>query len=133
MNADAVMLHQIWRETDRKLRSHAREVRENKGVREASEFARWLNFSGVIRILEANPQSEPLPVDGPALRRLCDEVILQCGECFKGGKADPKYSASDIAEINRKLDLLLTPPSAATTAEAGNPSEPALHVLEGGL
>lgn len=133
MNTDAVTLHQLWRETTRKLEAHAREVRENKGVLEASLFARWLTFSGVVKMLEANPQPEPLRVDGAALRRLAHEVISLCGEAFKSGRADPKYAASDIAEINRKLDLLLSPSSAAATARVGDAAEPALRVLEGGV
>lgn len=138
MQFDSVMLHQIWRETTRKLEAYARDVRENKNVREASEFARWLQFSGVIKILEAFPQAEPLRVDGAALRKLAHELVLDCGECFRNGKADAKYAASDIAEINRKLDLIaahvstISPLIPATTEAAGNPSDPVLHVYSGG-
>jgi len=138
MQFDSVTLHQVWRETNRRLESLARDVRENKNVREASEFARWLQFSGILKILEASPQPEPLLVDGVALRKQVRDLVYDCGECFRNGKADAKYAASDIAEINRKLEVIaahistLSPPVAATTSEAGNPAEPVLHVIAGG-
>jgi len=81
-------------------------VAECKRVDEASNFCRWLQFSGVLNILEAHPAGLPLPVDGKALRKQMDAILFECGELYKGGKHDPKYTTSDIAEINRKLDLL---------------------------
>jgi hypothetical protein len=99
----------MWRETDRFLDSLAQSVREGKRVTEASNFARWLLFSGLLSFLQENkdPQSS-LPFDPDALRKKADKLIYECGELFRGGKHDPKYAASDIAEINRKLDLLLS-------------------------
>ncbi len=86
----------------------AREVRENKNVMLASQFCRWLQFSGLVKILERLPAvKEPVPFDAKVLRKKVDDLLYECGELFRGGKADPKYAASDIAEINRKLDLLM--------------------------
>jgi len=137
MQTDVVTLHQIWRETTRKLESFARDVRESKRVLEASDFARWLQFSGVVKIMEAFPNPEPLRVDGAAIRKQISDLLYDCGESFRNGKADPKYAASDIAEINRKLEVIaahvatLSPPSKISTADTGN-SPPVLTVLEGG-
>lgn len=132
MYPDRVQLHVMWRETDRFLESLARDVRENKRVMEASQFCRWLNFSGFVKLLELNPQDAPLRVDGKGLQKKLNDLIYDCGELFRGGKHDPKYAASDIAEINRKLDDLtqrLSPPSSETT-DAANA---ALHVIQGGV
>jgi hypothetical protein len=97
----------MWRETDRFLDSLAASVREGKRVTEASNYCRWLQFSGVVSLLKENPSPSPLLVDGEGLRKKLDDLLYECGELFRGGKHDPKYAASDIAEINRKLDLLL--------------------------
>jgi len=132
MYPDRVQLHVMWRETDRFLESLAREVRENKRVMEASQFCRWLNFSGVVKLLESNPQDAPLLVDGKGLQKKLNDLIYDCGESFRLGKSDPKYAASDIAEINRKLDgltKLLSPPS-SETADAATAS---LLVIQGGV
>ena len=32
---------------------------------------------------------------------------MDCGDLFRGGKANAKYAESDIAEINSKLDRLM--------------------------
>jgi len=92
----------LWlgNETDRFLGRLRREVSENKNVMLASLFCRWLSGSGVIALLERESRCK-------TLRRLVDDILYDCGELFRAGKSDPKYAASDIAEINRKLDMLL--------------------------
>jgi hypothetical protein len=103
--ADAVFvpraeLRWIASETNRVLDGLARDVRENKNVMLASLYARWVQFSGVLAILERESNSN-------ALTKKVDDLLYECGELFRGGKHDPRYAVSDIAEINRKLDLLL--------------------------
>jgi hypothetical protein len=108
VNLEAHTLAWTWKETVNRLDSYARDVREAKNVMEASNFARWLLFSGLIGIFEMNPSSTPhLIVDADAVTKKVKDLLYECGELFRGGKADPKYAASDIAEINRKLDTLL--------------------------
>jgi hypothetical protein len=103
--SDAVWLQ---KETVNFLDQLAREVREGKNVMLASQFGRWLNFSGVIKVLEAFPSSRPyLEVDAVVVQDKLNDLLFDCGELFRGGKFDPKYAASDIAEINRKLDEIL--------------------------
>jgi len=137
MSTDSVLLHRIFSETRRKLEEFLKSVREQKHVMEASSFVRWLQFSGIFPLLEQSPQKPPLLVDVAILRNLVTDVVFECGEAFRNGKADPKYAASDIAEINRKLDVIaahvstLSPPLTATAA-VGDSAEPALFVLQGG-
>ncbi len=100
-------LHWLWKETINRLDSLARDVRECKNVMEASRFARWVDFSGLIQVFELNPCAhEHCKVDAAAVQKRVNDLIFECGELFRGGKADPKYAESDIAEINRKLDSL---------------------------
>ena len=47
-----VLLDTICRETSRHLDVLGREIRENKNVFEASRYLRWLEFSGVLKLLE---------------------------------------------------------------------------------
>ncbi len=125
-----VKFHQMWRETDRFLDTLAESVREGKRVMEASNFCRWLQFSGVVSLLKENPSPSPLRVDGEALRKKLDDLLYECGELFRGGKHDPKYAASDIAEINRKLDLLLSG-GKSSVPQPGELAE--LKIISGGL
>jgi len=137
VHTDTVNLHRVWNETTRFVETIHREVREGKSVMEWSRYGRWLRFSGVLEILEANPQEFPLEVNGKALRALVEDLLSECGEKFRTGKADPTYAQSDIAEINRKLDILarhvatISPP-ANKTAEVDAATTPALRVIEGG-
>jgi len=140
MQTDTVRLPQIWRETTRFLDTIHGEVREGKSVMEWSRFTRWLRFSGILEILEAHPQDFPHEVNGKALRAKVEDLLSDCGEKFRTGKADPTYTASDIAEINRKLDIIahrvatISPP-AIKTPESGAAVElaPELRVIEGGV
>src|ERR1051325_945158 len=50
MKFDATELHWIWKETTGKLERFARDVRENKRVLEAADFARWFQFSGILKL-----------------------------------------------------------------------------------
>jgi len=138
MSFDPVTLHWIWKETTRRLESFADYVRENKAVAEAADFARWLQFSGILKLLGSFPQPPPLTVDAAAMGKQITDLIYECGERFRNGKASPNYAPSDIAEINRKLDIIaahvstLSPPTTVNTADAGNAAGPALRVIDGG-
>jgi len=138
MHTDTVNLHRVWSETTRFLETIHREVREGKSVMEWSRFGRWLRFSGVLEILEANPQKFPVEVNGKALRAKVEDLLSDCGEKFRTGKADPTYAQSDIADINRKLDIIarhvatISPP-AIKTPEVDAATAPALRVIEGGV
>jgi len=135
---DSVQLHALWRETDTRLDSLARSVREGKCVDEASNFCRWLRFSGVLQLLEQNPKPFPLVVNGTELRRKVEDVLFDCGEHYKHGKGKlplPRYEESDMASVMARLDLIskrldqISPPS-SKTADAVSAS---LHVIQGGV
>jgi len=139
MQTDDVRLHRVWNETTRQIETFQRDAREGKRVMEASVFARWLRFSGILEILEGNPQDFPLEVNGKALRAKVEDLLSDCGEKFRTGKADPTYAQSDIAEINRKLDVIahhvgkFAPPTTQTPdVDADASPAPALRVIEGG-
>jgi hypothetical protein len=131
-------LARVFSETSRQLAIFHRAVREGKGVTEASVFCRWLRFSGILEILEAYPCSlVPRVVDGKTLRRQVEDVLYDCGEKFRTGKADPTYAASDIAEINRKLDVIAAhvgkfASPTNQTPEVDVAKTPTLSVIDGG-
>lgn len=111
-------------ETKRYLEALARCVRECKRVDEASHFTRWLVMSGALDMLTELPQMAP---EASALRIQANDMAMDCGELYKGGKANPKYAESDIAEINAKLDKLasLLPPDASINASPASGLLPA--------
>jgi len=100
-----VTLQRMYEETARYLESLSRLVHEGKSVSEAANFARWVQFSGLPDLLDrfALPGQK-----FPSLSRRLTDLLQECGDHFRGGRVDVKYSESDIAEINRKLDVLLS-------------------------
>jgi hypothetical protein len=97
------MRRRVVDETARYLGDLAQCVRECKRVDEASRFARWLIFSGILDICREDASAAQ---GADTLATVASDLQMDCGELFRGGKADPKYAASDIAEINQKLEVL---------------------------
>ena len=103
MQTTEANLYWLWRETMNKLSSFKSRVSEGRDVTAASEFARWLQFSGIIKLLEANPQPAPLTVDGPLLRWTTDELINQCNERFRTNNLDPSFKATEFQTMHQKI------------------------------
>jgi hypothetical protein len=132
---DNVILHWLFKQTMNHLELLTRAVHEGRAVDEASNFARWLSFSGLIKIFEAYPQPVPLLVDGPAMRLVTDKLVSACGVIYKGGRMPENPSQSVIDEMNAKMDFIISQmaktasPSFVDTAVTGRPG---LLVIQGG-
>jgi len=138
MQIDKVRLHIIWRETDNRTDRLRAQVREAVDVLPASEFARWLRFSGVLDLLPE--QDFPLPCRGQELRNKVDKLVQECGDWFalherSNVSPHPEIPRTELERINSQLAHLtaavskLSLPNSETT-EAGSP---ALHVIAGGV
>jgi len=105
---DAADIARMYSETVNKLDSLSRSVREGKNVPEAANFAKFLQFSGYLKIFDLNPSSQKFfIVDPKEIRKRISDLIYDCGQWFNKTNTSPKYHASDIAEINAKLDQLI--------------------------
>jgi len=102
----AISMHVLARQTENRLAVLRKDVSECKSVDEAANFTRWLRASGVLALLERFSTDGVLPVDGKSLSKLSETILSDCGDLYRNGKATPRYAASDIAEINRKLDII---------------------------
>jgi len=101
-----LQLHKLWRETNNYVERLTSDARECKGVNAASDFVRWLQWTGLLQVLLACESPMPLPVRGADLKLKVKKRNETCNELYQDGKATPRYTESDIAEINRKLDLI---------------------------
>ncbi|MGN6552318.1 MAG: hypothetical protein ACTHLW_01095 [Verrucomicrobiota bacterium] len=127
----SVDAHQLWSETDGRINTLTRSVKEGRGVDEASNFSRWLRFSGVIQILEMHEQGFPLPVRAEELKRKTNDLINACGEWYQmheraNVKRDCYISSSALDDINGQLLELRS----AMRQITGVNKTPALEVLK---
>lgn len=99
-------IYVLARQTENRLLVLQKEVAECKSVDEAANFTRYLQNSGILALIETQSPNGPLAVNGSAIRKLCAAILSDCGDLYRNGKATPRYAASDIAEINRKLDII---------------------------
>jgi len=139
MEIDKVLLHLLWRETSNRIGVLQGRVNEGVDVDAASEFARWLRFSGLLKILESAPDDQRLPCKGSLLAKQVETLVYDCGLWYANHeranrKPPAQVPRSELEKINAQLHTLslavaqLSPPT-IETADAGNP---ALFVIEGG-
>jgi len=97
------VLENIFKETSRYLQSLESSVRGGKSVNEAVDFSRWLQFSGVLSLLEICKDLNP---EFATLRRRATDLVQTCAEHLRGGKVPAQYCQGDIDRIESKLDAL---------------------------
>lgn len=121
---------------ERELRAHlgilTARVREGREVLAASDFARWLNFSGIFRLLN--------PVVETELRKLTADLLNDCGQWFArhehSNKERPaQVPRSELEKINAKLNDLasLVAQLSSPAIETANEAQASLRVIEGGV
>jgi hypothetical protein len=129
-------LHWLWKETVSRLRRLDARAREGKFVDEASEFARWVKFSGLLLVFKAFEAPPPLEVSPKEVERLITEILFDCEAHWKNEPRGPWVEKSELESINHKLDLVasqlskLSPPVTETASAVQ--ILPALRVIQGG-
>jgi len=144
---DILTAHRIWSETDRRIESLLAQVREGVAVDEASNFSRYLIFSGIFGLLLPYEQDVPLPIRSLELKRKCDTLAAACGEWYSLHERslkprDAYVSKSRLEAIEARLariednlrlsDNKLSPSLTETTDAGMGHSVAALHVIQGG-
>jgi len=140
VHLDQVNLHILWRETSNRVEVLQGRVNEGLDVDAASEFARWLRFSGLLKILESAPDDPRLPCRGAVISKQVETLVYDCGQWYANHeranrKPPAQVPRSELEKINAQLQTLsaavaqLSPP----TIETANAGTPALFVIEGGV
>jgi len=129
---DKVQLHWLYKETINRLDLLARRVSEGKCLDESLEFANYVEWSGIVRMMEQNAEPEPLKIDGAFLRWKCDELKHAVRQRYQSKDGKYKIEKSELEAISHKLDLIAGYVS-KLPAVAGQPTLPQLRVIEGGL
>jgi hypothetical protein len=98
-------------------------AREGKCVDEASEFARWLTASGLLKLCQGQDKVE--------VRKLVQDTLWDCECHWRNQGQGPWIAKSELEAVNAKLDNLVA--LVASVAGPSRSAEPALAVLEGGV
>ena len=94
----------IYSETANYLARLARAAAEGRGVDEANNFLRWLQFSGVLRLLEMYCSVDR---DFLKLRATCGQLQEICKPHLQGRNFQASPSQARIDEVNGKVDAIL--------------------------
>ena len=106
MAFDRVENYVLARDTLAELRKHARRVKECKGLDEAIEFARYLRQSGILKLLKANPQDAPLPVDGAFIEWTAEELERSVRAQYVKPSTPKSVAFCEVEKIRENLDLI---------------------------
>ena len=107
MQTDTAILARIQSETSHRLDVLARCVAEGRDVMAASEFCRWLSFSGILILLERYPNQvpshNPLKVDGAFLRWKCEDLQSAVNERLRTGNEIHCLKKASFSPCTKKL------------------------------
>lgn len=92
----------IYRETLRELESYLSLVREGKSLMEALNFGRYVVWSGVCDLCDANG------LDGRGLFKLAERLQRKVQDWFTKRQVAPDIQVSELENISLKLDVLIS-------------------------
>lgn len=105
-DSQAIWFARVYSESSSRIDVLSRRVQEGRDVLAASEFCRWLLFSGIIKLLEENPNPAPLKVDGAHLQWKCEELLQLCNSRLRSPVAEPCLTAGYLQSLHDKVDLV---------------------------
>ncbi len=138
--------HRVYKQTMRQLEFFRRRVREGVSVEDCQEFARYVQQSGLCKLMEEQPPVgenarhtqrllELFPYDGKQLWNEARTLEMECCEYWRGRTRDAEGSASganksDLEEISRKLDLVAVRLAYLESVKPARSRRPKLSVLK---
>jgi len=121
-----VILAKVFKETDSYLGRLSRAANEGRAVDEANNFLRWLQFSGVLMLLEKYSSIDEKFL---TLRKTSGDLQDICKPHLQGRNIKDNPNLSRIDELNNKVDIIL-----AAMAKSAKPAvvvEPIKQIGQG--
>ncbi len=101
-----VNLFTICRETSVRLDTLLERAREAKDLHAAKEFVSYLQWSGILKLLEYHSQPEPLKIDGSHIRWKAEQLLSVVHQQLKQKQVVVSLELSQLESVNHKLDLI---------------------------
>ena len=99
-------LSRLYTETMHRIETLRRRVQQGRDVMAASEFARWLFFSGMVEVFKAHPQDGFNKVDGWLLSSKVEALIELCNERFVSGDKRAQMEKDEVESLCEKVDRM---------------------------
>lgn len=103
LNGDSSTYYRIFTECCNRVNTYCKRVAEGRDVQSASEYARWLFFSGIIGLLKENSCDGPLKVDGAHLAWKVEDLTERCNQYFRSNGRSSGVSSSELESVHEKL------------------------------
>ena len=94
------------RETKSRLETLISRAQEGKDLYAAKEFASYIQWSGIIRFLEAQESSSTIVFNAKEISLLHKKLLDVVHEQFQGAQRVVSLELSQIELINRRLELI---------------------------
>jgi len=105
---DRVWLHRIWSESIRMLDTYQGRVNERKDLMAALDFARFVQWSGLVRLCKKYACPDVgLRIDGALLAWKAEDLQRAVQDLFRSsGNGQLAIAETQLEAVNRKLDLI---------------------------
>ena len=104
---DNVTYFRIAREIAARIETLSKRVREGKDLYAAKDFCSFIQWSGILTLLEQKASlGDPLPVDGKGLRRDVEKLAMLVCDKFKDNSKTVTLEMSALESIQHRLDLI---------------------------
>lgn len=103
-----VYFARVYSESANRIEVLKRRVQEGRDIQAASEFCRWLLFSGLLPLLKlnSNDSGKPFKVDGAHLEWLAEDLLALCNEQAGRNAPQPCLTAGYLQSLHDKIDLV---------------------------
>jgi hypothetical protein len=128
-----VNLFTIARETAARLDTLLKRARESKDLQAAKEFVSYLQWSGILKLLEHHSHDGPLKIDGPHLRWKANQLLEVVHGQFNKPQTLVSLELSQLEAMNHKLDLIAGRLATVSALPVSQDINPTLTIVNEGV
>jgi hypothetical protein len=130
VDIDPVTLYTIARETSGRLDTLLQRASEAKDLQAAKEFASYLQWSGILRLLESVTPAKNLEFDAAHLRWKHKKLLDLVHEQFTKNAKVVSLEWSQMEALNHKLDLIAAHVSRLPIPASESYANPMLSIVK---